>query len=93
MICIRLQTQFLSKGKSVSINYDFEINDLFLFATVPKIILVNLISILMKYSKPNETSIVKASLKSDKEYVFISVEDNGVGTDLQNSQKKTIQYL
>lgn len=85
---VTLETQFLTKGKSVSIKYDFNLHELYYSRHVLKIILVNLISNSIKYSQPNKPCVVNAVLNNDNEFVYISVTDNGIGMDLENSHKK-----
>ncbi len=85
---INLEIQFLTKGKNVTINYNFNLNDLFFSRHILKIIFVNLISNSIKYSKPNKECIINVSLTHDFNNLELKVEDNGIGIDMKHAQKK-----
>ncbi len=85
---VKLETQFLMRGKNVSLNYHFELNNLFYSQHIIKIILVNLVSNSVKYSKYKVDCIIDVSLKQTNNILEISVKDNGIGMDLENSSKK-----
>ena len=53
-----------------------------------KIIFVNLISNSIKYSKENKPANIKVRLYSNNYDVFLEVEDDGIGIDLESGQKK-----
>lgn len=85
---VNRETQYLMRGKNVSINYKFNLNGLFFSQHILKIIFVNLISNSIKYSKPNQNCIIEAELFNDTNCIELSVSDNGIGVDLSNSANK-----
>jgi signal transduction histidine kinase len=77
------------EGKNIKILADFE--------EIPKIqsvnsfihsILHNLITNAIKYRKPNTECIIKITTYTKDEFVFLSVEDNGLGIDLNKNNNK-----
>ncbi len=77
------------EGKNIKILADFE--------EIPKIqsvnsfiysILHNLITNAIKYRKPNTDCIIKLKTYTKDEFVFLSVEDNGLGIDLNKNNNK-----
>ena len=77
------------EGKNIKILADFE--------EIPKIqsvnsfihsILHNLITNAIKYRKPNTECIIKLKTYTKDEFVFLSVEDNGLGIDLNKNNNK-----
>ncbi|MEY5047896.1 MAG: hypothetical protein RLZZ175_1255 [Bacteroidota bacterium] len=77
------------EGKNIKILADFE--------EIPKIqsvnsfihsILHNLITNAIKYRKPNTECIIKIKTYTKDEFVFLSVEDNGLGIDLNKNNNK-----
>jgi signal transduction histidine kinase len=85
---INLETKFLGLGKNVTINYEFNLNELFFSRHILKIIFVNLISNSIKYSKPDVDPIIKATLSHDQNNITLSVSDNGIGIDMEHAEKK-----
>ena len=82
---IEEEIAYLKEYKEVEITYQFD--RVFYNLYIMKIILVNLISNSIKYSKKDQPAIVKATLHSDAENVYLKVTDNGIGTDLKNNKK------
>ncbi len=85
---IETEIQFVSFDKSVSIDYQFNTNNVLYSNHIIKIILVNLISNSIKYSKPNEDCIIQVKLSITNNQLNISVQDNGIGMDLNSPQNK-----
>ena len=83
---IEREIAFLKNSKQVEINYNID-NVIFSESTL-KIILVNLISNSIKYSKPNEPAIVNINVNIEKGNIYIKVKDNGVGMDVSKNNKK-----
>jgi signal transduction histidine kinase len=85
---IEAEIQFVKLDKSVTIKYDFNVGQVIYSDHIIKIILVNLISNSIKYSKSNLPCIVEVNVKKVMNQLHISVSDNGIGMDLNNSQNK-----
>jgi len=85
---VEVETQFLKLGKNIKINYNFELNNLFYSRHILKIILVNLVSNSIKYSKLNEDCIINIDLNYINNNIYLSVSDNGIGIDLTNAGNK-----
>ncbi len=90
---VNLETKFLEIGKNVKVNYDIKLDNLFYSKHILKIILVNLISNSIKYSKSNEECIVNVTLSNTHDEIYIAVEDNGIGMDLEKENKKVFQLF
>jgi signal transduction histidine kinase len=85
---INLETKFLGSGRNATINYQFELNELFFSRHILKIIFVNLISNSIKHSKPEVSPIVNVTLTHDQHQITLCVSDNGIGIDLKHAEKK-----
>ncbi len=83
---IENEINFLKQTKPVQINY--KINEVFYLESTLKIILVNLVSNSIKYSKPKQPAIIDVEVNSDNNHVFLKVTDNGIGMDLSKGNKK-----
>lgn len=83
---IEYEILFLKENKEVNIEYD--LLDVKYNQQVIKIILVNLISNAIKYSKKDIPANIKVSLFCDEMNVVLEVEDNGIGIDLEKDKKK-----
>ncbi len=83
---IECEIAYLKARKEVTIDYNLD-EVVFNFQII-KIILVNLISNSIKYSKENQPAHVKVNLHCNSEVVMLEVEDNGIGMDLERDKKK-----
>jgi len=83
---IEYEIAYLKERKKVNIDYGIE--DVFFNRQILKIIFVNLISNSIKYSKENKPANIKVRLYSNNYDVFLEVEDDGIGIDLESGQKK-----
>jgi signal transduction histidine kinase len=90
---IKSETLFLTVNKHCTINYHFELNNLFFSFHVLKIIFVNLISNSIKFSKKNEAVVINVSLIHSNEAVVLTVEDNGIGMNLNDSNNKIFELF
>ncbi len=86
IISIENEIAFLKKTKKVKISYHIE--KVFFVESTLRIILVNLISNAIKYSKPNQMVIIDVIVKCDADNVYLEVKDNGIGMDLTDKNKK-----
>ncbi|MDP4964395.1 MAG: HAMP domain-containing histidine kinase [Salibacteraceae bacterium] len=85
---IHLETQYLFSGRDYELDYSFQLNDLFYSKHIIKIILVNLISNAIKFTPTTRKSIIKVSVTHDKNELKLTVEDNGMGMDLNDPKNK-----
>jgi signal transduction histidine kinase len=85
---IALETQYLQELRKVNLRYHFVLNGLVYSPHVLKIILVNLISNAIKYSKPGLPADVTVSVIHENESIALKVSDQGIGIDLEHAQKK-----
>ncbi|HIP35436.1 MAG TPA: HAMP domain-containing histidine kinase [Crocinitomix sp.] len=80
------EIEYLKQRKEVDITYDIE--EIEFIEPIIKIIFVNLISNSIKYSKENKTATISVRLTSDRQNVFLTVKDNGIGIDLKDTNNK-----
>jgi len=90
---VEIETLFLSLGKECNINYNLALNDLFYSPHVLKIIFVNLISNSIKFSKKNGPLVIDVSLRHTQNEIELTVEDNGMGMDLNDSNNKIFELF
>jgi signal transduction histidine kinase len=86
---IDTEINYLKIGKNVSINYRTDgLKELHFSNAILRLILVNLISNAIKYSKPNLPVIVNVSIFKSINNLTIIVEDNGIGMDIKETNHK-----
>ncbi len=90
---IKSETLFLTINKNCTINYNFELNNLFFSYHVIKIIFVNLISNSLKFSKKNEPIVINVSVKHCSDCLELMVEDNGLGMNLNDNNNKIFELF
>ncbi len=90
---VQIETQFLTIGKQCIITYDFEVQNLFYSPHILKIIFVNLISNSIKFSKKEGALNVTAKLSHNLNTIELSVEDNGIGMDLDDKNNKIFELF
>lgn len=93
MQAVNLETKFLEIGKHVTYNHKINLDNLFYSRHILKIILVNLISNSIKYSKSNEDCIINVEISNTQHEIHLVVEDNGIGMDLHNKNNKVFQLF
>lgn len=90
---INSEILFLTFGKDCTINYHFDIKELFFSFHVIKIIFVNLISNSIKFSKKDQAISIDVTLNQTENNLELIVEDNGLGMDLTNTQNKIFELF
>lgn len=90
---VKAETLFLLIDKQCTINYHFELNNLFFSFHVLKIIFVNLISNSIKFSKRGELIVVDVSLKHNEKAIQLIVKDNGIGMDLTDPKNRIFELF
>lgn len=86
---IDTEINYLKIGKNVSINYRTDgLKELHFSNAILRLILVNLISNAIKYSKPNLLVTVNVSIFKSINNLTIIVEDNGIGMDIKETNHK-----
>ncbi len=83
---IEYEIDYIKRAKKATIIYDIQ-SVVFVESTL-RIILVNLISNAIKYSKKDVPPYVIVKLKCDAKNIYLEVIDNGVGMDLKTGNKK-----
>lgn len=79
---------FIKQEKPVFITYKFNVEDVIYSNHIVKIILINLVSNSIKYSKPNQNAHVDVLVTKSEKNLLIEVKDNGIGMDLKSPQNK-----
>lgn len=93
MQAVSLETKFLEIGKHITYTHKINLNNLFYSRHILKIILVNLISNSIKYSKSNVECMINVEISNTEHEIHLVVEDNGIGMDLQNKNNKVFQLF
>jgi two-component system CheB/CheR fusion protein len=76
------------QDKKVEISYDFsEVNSITYIEAYLLSILHNLISNAIKYGPKDKTTVIKMKTWRENDFVVFSIEDNGIGMDLQKYGK------
>lgn len=88
---IKNEIGFLIRSKEV--NIDYNLSEVVFIESVVKIILVNLISNSIKYSKDNEAANIYVELKSSEDYISLKVKDNGIGIDTTDDNNQIFNSL
>jgi signal transduction histidine kinase len=90
---VQLEIQYLLLGRNISLNYNFNCNNLLYSKHILKIIFVNLISNSLKFSKAGQPGIVNASLTHTADEIIITVEDNGTGMNLEDENNQVMKLF
>lgn len=90
---IALETSWLQDDVAHEIRYEFQLNELFFSFHILRIILVNLISNSLKFSKQGQTAEIDVSLIHNNGQVKIVVKDNGVGMDMKAAGNKLLSLF
>ena len=85
---VDLETHYLILGRNIDIIYTFGIENLVFSEHILRIVLVNLISNSIKFSKPNVKGVINVSVRNTTEMVELIVNDNGLGMDLKSDKNK-----
>ena len=78
----------LVEGKSATVNINLNVATMHTSKVVLKSTLSNLITNALKYSKEDLSPVINIDSYMDENNQYISVEDNGVGIDLENYREK-----
>ena len=78
----------LVEGKSATVNINLNVATMYTSKVVLKSTLSNLITNALKYSKEDLSPVINIDSYIEDNNQCISVEDNGVGIDLENYEKK-----
>jgi signal transduction histidine kinase len=90
---VDIEIEYLMLGRNVELEYRFELLDLYYSIQIIRIILVNLISNAIKFAKPGERGRVSVVVKNNAETLCLTVEDNGVGMDLENPNNRVFSLF
>lgn len=86
---VLLEIDYLISGTEHVINFELELEGLKFSQAILKIILVNLISNALKFSKVGVPNCINVNVTFDESNVILVVKDTGIGMDL-NDQNSTM---
>lgn len=89
---ICLEIEYLIDKENHCLEFDIEVDGLFYSQSILKIILVNLISNSLKFSRSENKTLINVSVKHNTNNIIIIVKDNGMGMDL-NDESSTMFKL
>lgn len=90
---IRLEIDYLLQGRSIELNFDFDVKGLHYSHHILRVILVNLISNSLKFARKDIKTIVHTKIKLQSKRIFIQVKDNGIGMDIEDPDSKVFKLF
>lgn len=90
---IRLEIDYLLQRKELDLQFDFDFEHLHYSPHILRVVLVNLISNSLKFSRKDVNTEIRASIQLKPQSIFIKVVDNGIGMDLEDSESKVFKLF
>jgi signal transduction histidine kinase len=87
------EIRYLTIRKKTNLNFKLNFNELFYSKHILNIILVNLISNSIKYSKTQVNSIIDVSISNDNSNVYLEIIDNGIGMNLDDKNSRIFKLF
>jgi|GEM_PF-1347366 len=90
---VLIEVSHLLTGHEDQLDLDIRVDGLFYSSHILRIILVNLVSNSIKFSKSTSQMSIKASVWYDQQYVCVKVTDNGIGMDLSKDGARILSLF
>lgn len=90
---IRLEIDYLLQGKKLDLQFEFDFEHLHYSPHILRVILVNLISNSLKFSRREVHTVIKAHIQLLSNKIFIQVADNGMGMNLEDQDSKVFRLF